>query len=1219
MSNSTNLPFITIEFCPEYAPVRQTVFLLDSGASVNCLRYCNDLESCDSLRILPSGTHPVGASGASLQNVGDCYGTLTFADGSTYRDRFTLIRDLPFAGILGIDLLTNRNFQLLEDGINIKLGNQTVPRVFGPDTIMAIKDDLAQSSCGSRSLSCPLIGSSPVNPVFHKMETDSGSNYTLTVKTPPHNTTKPKCSFLCPVFSVPANCKQWRKKDKEKVTPSRHVGESTRQDSASSNADPEVSLDANQNVRRLLETIDNLKPTEYLSLRETLCRHLKVFSVNDDDLGCFRSTDGGPSKVAFEVRDPTLFIHSVPRRVPYERRAWLEGKLEAMEKNGIIEEVHYSDTSLQVSPIVIVPKKQGKLRMAVDYREINKNLKPSSIPLPHVKDCIEGLAGKKLFSALDITSAFNQVELTDETKDLLGFVTLNKRYRTHRMPFGVLACPGEFQNIVTRTLRFVPKKNVTVYLDDILVHTEDFEEHISTLDLIWTEIGRHGLKLNPLKCDLLQDNIEYLGFKVGNLGNGRYGYQPLESKIRAIQECPLPTTPKEVRQFCGALQYYNNIIRSLNVQLSPLHKGSAKKPFEMTAEMVAAFETVKALLAEEISLTFPDFTKKFTLTTDASYQGAAGILTQEDEDGPQIIYTFSKAFSEVECRWAIVELELLALVWSLEKMRTLLLGRRFTWVTDSLVLKGMIEKPPARDMSRSGRKISRYLDLINEYDFECVHIKGDQPPTAMADFLSRAPIVAISQFFRAQLTKKQWVEAIQKDNNLTLKTGPWGKYNKQLFWEDDLLFLNKKPRARLAVPMSLREPVMRYYHESYTVHGGISRVIQLISPLFIWPDMYADIRAFVNACKICSSSKNKTPQQGVTTAIEVPTKPFEWIQVDLVVLASPKNKSKCKYLLTAICTLTNYFFIQPLERKTGPDVIKALGRLFCCGGIPKIIQSDNGTEFKNSVVQQHVRWLAIEWRFSTPYKPSTQGRVERRHAELSKLMRIMQLNYDNIEEELPYIQFELNSTQDKVSQLSPFEAFHGWEPNVPHVLKDFPLGSHNLHPMELCGELDKLSWEEELRERQERTFRNIREQHHATRYQGTLGQKIEPQLAPGDLVMVKKRGTSKLDEKALGPFTVTRVNRGGTVHVTDVKTGKTQRLPPDLVFRYIPYPKQEDDNEDEEETESEYEYEKGRNESIQLQRGPTPSSPQPRRRPERRAHGQRSLRSLTVPDYTRFY
>ena len=974
--------------------------------------------------------------------------------GRSFRDRFTLIEDLPFQGILGIDFLQRNNFQLREECNSVLFDKEVEPRVSGSDFTMAIQDKATMISCVTEFLVQPQKGRRDVIPKDSEMKTCYETDHFNNSAFPEKVCDKPRKAMVN--FKLASSCEVLKERNEEyERTQPGYVGKSKSSDTVLSNADVNTAT-KNDNLESLMNAT-KLPPEMHRSLCALLRKYKAVFSRHDEDLGCFRSTDGGPSKVTFEVRDPKIFVHSIPRRVPYERRKWLSDKLKAMEKNGIIEEVKYTNKSLQVSPIVIVPKKQGKFRLAVDYREINKNIKPSTMPLPNIKDCIECLAKKKFFSALDITSAFNQVQLTEKTKDLLGFVTMNKRYRTNVMPFGVNSCPGEFQNVISRSLRKVPKEYITIYLDDILIHTVSFPEHILIMEKVFKELQLHGLKLNPLKCSLSQNKLEYLGFEIGMLEDNKYGYRPLENKIDAIRRCPEPTTAKEVRQFTGSLQFYNNLIEGLNILLTPLHRGSAKKPFIMTEEMIESFNRVKSRLADEISLSFPDFQLPFTLTTDASFAGASGILTQDRNGQREIIYTFSKAFNDVESRWAIIELELLAFVWSLEKMRTLLLGRHFTWITDSLVLKKMIEKPLTKDMSRSGRKISRFLDFINEFDFECVHIKGDQPATQMADFLSRAPVIAIENFFRMQLTQDDWIKALNNDEELVKMTGPWKQYNKAVFEVDGLKFVERQPRAKLAVPKALQPEVIQYYHTMYTIHGGVNRVIQLITPYFIWPGMHADIRKFISACPDCNLKKAKPAQRGVFTEIEVPRKPMEWIQVDLVVLKSPKNKSPCQYILTAICTLTGYFMMQPLTRKTGPDIIKALGKIFCVGGVPNIIQSDNGREFENSVVQTHAKWLNIEWRFVTPYKPSSNGKIERKHAELGKLLRLQNLDYDRIEEELPYLQIELNSSPDQITQLSPFECFHGWAPNIPHIIRDFPIGSHEMSPLDLDGELDKLS------------------------------------------------------------------------------------------------------------------------------------------------------------------
>ena len=147
--------------------------------------------------------------------------------------------------------------------------------------------------------------------------------------------------------------------------------------------------------------------------------------------------------------------------------------------------------------------------MAVDYRELNKNLKIATHPLPSVKDAIESLGNKRYFSSLDITSAFNQLELDEKTKRYCGFVTLQKRYIPNRMPFGAHPCPSVFQLFIERALKEVPKDVCTIYLDDILISSKTFAAHMKDLLLVFKELRRHGLKLSPLKCTFFKHQVEY--------------------------------------------------------------------------------------------------------------------------------------------------------------------------------------------------------------------------------------------------------------------------------------------------------------------------------------------------------------------------------------------------------------------------------------------------------------------------------------------------------------------------------------------------------------------------------------------------------------------------------------------------------------------------------------------------------------------------------------
>ena len=269
-------------------------------------------------------------------------------------------------------------------------------------------------------------------------------------------------------------------------------------------------------------------------------------------------------------------------------------------------------------------------------------------------------------------------------------------------------------------------------------------------------------------------------------------------------------------------------------------------------------------------------------------------------------------------------------------MKELLLGRKFEWLTDSLVLKQMIENPP-KDFSRSARKISRYIDFISQFQFTIRHEKGDKPETALADFFSRNPVATIQTFFCLQLTEKEWNHATSEDKELLNGNRKWLKYANKLFKENEIVYLQGKPRCKVAVPSTLIDKVLRYYHENFTIHGGISRMINLISNIFFWPNMYKDIRNYVNKCCKCAESKNLPMETGTRRPIETPKKPFQWIQIDLVSVSKKPSDKGHRYLLTCVCCLTNFLIMEPIQSKEAVVVLDALCRIFCLAGVPEIV------------------------------------------------------------------------------------------------------------------------------------------------------------------------------------------------------------------------------------------------------------------------------------------
>ena len=1156
-------------------------FLCDTGSSLNCIK--TEILKNEAIQILPSQYTPVGAGGTKLQTNGDVDLLVILSShkkGIRITKRFVMLDNIGYDGILGMPTLGEIGFNLLPNGNSVMIGGVLLPRVFGHgNSINALTTSLHSS--GGETLT--ITGSSRTKLTVelntthkaHCEEVDAAADATNIPTTSKRERALNQLTITKEKMEGPM-IRDIRVLSADRVadslvavittgsTPVPDRFESNGVDSVLPGYDDVSSCDDGDESTRQFETntivkdlTDEVAVTggQLKALVSVLRENVTVFSKSDSDIGLFKNTDGGPDEVEFCVRDPSVFVYNLPRRVPYARRQWLIDKLEDLKRTGIIRERDRGcQEPIQTSPIVLVRKKQAnQFRMAIDFREVNRNILPSTHPLPNIKDLVESLSQKRFFSALDLCSAFHQVGVTKKSQNLLGFCTLDRRFQFLRMPFGINACPGAFQQIMTRVVRGL--RNVVVYLDDILVCSTTFEEHLMDLQAVFTAIERHNMKLNHRKCLIVRNRLNYLGFVIGKTETG-WGYIPAPEKIEALRNTRMPETAKECRQFAGSLQYYNALIPRLNILLGPIHKGSAAKPFTMTIQMQEAFHLVMQALKKNIELAFPDFSCRFHLTTDASYEGAAGILSQvTEENEEQVIQVFSKAFSDQEKRWAAVELEMMALVWSLEKMRTLLLGRQFTWFTDSKVLMQMLCKPPT-NLSRAARKISRFIDVISQFDIEMKHVKGTTPPMLLADFLSRTPIQTIQTLFRCQITVDEWREAVQQDTELMNRSGAWERWKESLFMEDGIVFLNKHPRCKVAVPHLLRRKVLHYYHCSYTVHGGTSRMIGLIGPLYFWPNCFKDIRDHCRACEDCVAVKRHPVQKGVDTPIETPTAPARWIQVDLVAVTQKPSLCGNRYCLTAICTLTNFLFAEPIPTKEAVVVLKALCKLFCLIGVPEIIQSDNGREFKNDIMKANSERLGIEWRFSSSYKPSTNGRVERRHSDLAKLLRLLKSTTENWDEELPYAIFEINNTVDKCLSITPAEAFLGWCPRTPHIL-DIPAVTPSTDFINWAASTEKIHWEEGIRSAQRRTFARIHEQRQAHKEQRALATPLAKQLVPGDRVMIKLPTAGKLENKRTGPYKVTRVNKGGSFVAEEEGGTKIVRLPAEKAVRIKP--KQHDD------------------------------------------------------------
>ena len=326
-----------------------------------------------------------------------------------------------------------------------------------------------------------------------------------------------------------------------------------------------------------------------------------------------------------------------------------------MEADGVIE----PSNSEWAFPIVLVGKKDGSLRMCVDYRRLNAAAEAYAYPMPRVDDLIDTLGEAKYVTTLDLARGYWQVPVQESSRKYTAFATPFGLYQFKVMPFGLHGAPATFQRMMDVVLRDCTDY-AAAYLDDVIIHSSNWEDHISHVTNVLLKLRSAGLTVKPKKCQIAMGQCTYLGHIVGN---GEV--KPEETKVEAVRNYPTPTTKKQVRAFLGLTGYYRKFIPSyadLAASLTDLTKKKAPNRIRWTPECEAAFVALKEVLCAHPILRSPDFKREFTLQTDASDTGVGALLSQYDDDGiDHPIAYFSRKLLPRETRYSTVEKECLAI------------------------------------------------------------------------------------------------------------------------------------------------------------------------------------------------------------------------------------------------------------------------------------------------------------------------------------------------------------------------------------------------------------------------------------------------------------------------------------------------------------------------------------------------------------------------------
>ncbi|KAL4088518.1 hypothetical protein QTP88_023612 [Uroleucon formosanum] len=423
-------------------------------------------------------------------------------------------------------------------------------------------------------------------------------------------------------------------------------------------------------------------------------------------------------------------IHVKPYRLPQSHGQEITDQMEALEREGVIT----ASESPWNAPLLVVPKKpdvngQVKYRICVDFRRLNEVTIGDAFPLPNIVDILDQLGRSKYYSTLDLAHGYHQILMDPSDRSKTAFSTDRGHFEFERMPFGLKGAPGTFQRLMNKVLIGINGIKAFVYLDDIIIYAKDLNDHSQKITEIFQRLRHYNLKLQPLKCEFLRKEVNYLGHQITD-----EGVKPDPQKISCVKQFPIPRNVKEVKSFLGLSGYYRRFIRNYGQIAMPLTSLLKKDVLYRWSDICqTSFETLKNLLTQAPILQYPDFQKPFNLTCDASNYAIRCILSQGPIGKDLPIAFASRTLNKAEINYNTTEKELTSIVWGIKVFRPYLFGQHFNIITDHRALVWLF------NITDPGSRLTRWRLKLEEYQYT-IHFKPGVNNTN-ADALSRIQVV----------------------------------------------------------------------------------------------------------------------------------------------------------------------------------------------------------------------------------------------------------------------------------------------------------------------------------------------------------------------------------------------------------------------------------------------------------------------------------------------
>ncbi len=713
------------------------------------------------------------------------------------------------------------------------------------------------------------------------------------------------------------------------------------------------------------------------------------------------------------------------------------------------------------APILFVKKKDGSLRLCVDYRGLNAMTIKNRYPLPLISDLLDRLRHAKVFTKIDLRGAYNLLRIAKGEEWKTAFRTRYGLFEYRVMPFGLTNAPASFQHLMNFNFRDMLDNFVICYLDDLLIYSPDLTTHCEHVGKVLQRLRDVGLYAKADKCEFHTTSVEFLGYVISPSG-----IEMDKKKVQTILDWPTPCNLHDVRSFLGFANFYRRFIKNYSMKADPLTRLTKKDtPFQWTEKEQHSFDKLKGTFTSADVLRHYNPDHLIVLETDASDFAIAGILSHEIDGILYPIAFFSRKLQAAEINYEIHDKEMLAIVASFKQWRHYLEGaaHQIKVYTDHRSLEYFTTS------KQLNRRQARWSEFLSDFNFIIIYrpgLKGTKPDalTRRSDYHPQHKGASLSEianpmnnhslikpgqylgmahaFDVTSTITNDILASLANDDSATSFIDKVNNPNNDDFTINDKGLLCYKGRYYVPDKDSLRLRIIQERHDNKTAgHPGQRKTLQNIRRDYWWPGMKDLVNEFVDTCDTCARTKSRRHKPyGHLKSLPAPPYPWSSVSMDLIEFL-PESKGYNSILVVVDRLTKMAIFIPTSTSLTSEDLAQLyIQHVFSKHGLPLNIISDRGSEFTSRFWRSFTSLLGIELKLSTAYHPQTDGQTERTNQALEHYIRV----YTNYQQNdwvllLPLAEFTYNNTTHSTTTVSPFFANYGYNPRSNFTPTDVPI------------------------------------------------------------------------------------------------------------------------------------------------------------------------------------